>query len=195
MTVGQLLDQIRDKYLTEFQECIAYVKENGMEAMCEAAYRDENGALAREGTLSLPMRLDVVEVAKGEAKDTIRVDSDSMLSFEPFDFKWSGGLPTRLAPFHWDGCHVRAKGIPTGTDWSRLRDWFDRWFDGEDTRQPDADGLCGVIHFLSDPKQAGAATTFEVDFGSAPVEAFEELLDALRDAGATKIEIGYDHDG
>jgi hypothetical protein len=194
MTVGQLLDDIRDKYLTQFQECIAYVKENGMEAMCEAAYRDEDGALAREGTLSLPMRLDVVGVADGEAKDTIRVDSTAMLAFEPIDFEWSGGLPTLLAPFHWDGCHVRATGIRKNADWSHLRGWFDRWFDGEDTRQPDADGLCGVIHFLSDPKQEGAATTFEVDFGSAPVEAFEELLDALRDAGATKIEIGYDHD-
>jgi hypothetical protein len=87
MTVGQLLGDIRDRYLTEFRECIAYVKENGMEAMCEAAYRDEDGALTREGTLNFPMRLDVVGVADGEAKDTLRVDSDSMLSFEPIDFE------------------------------------------------------------------------------------------------------------
>ncbi len=166
-----------------------------MEPMCEAAYRDEHGALISEGTLKLPMRLDVVGVADGEAKDSIRVDSDSMLSFAPIDFKWSGDLPTRLAPFHWDGCHARAMGLQKDTDWSHLRRWFDQWFDCEDTRQPDGDGLCGVIHFLSDPKQEGAATTFEVDFGSAPVEAFEEFLDALRDSGATRIEIGYDHDG
>jgi hypothetical protein len=195
MTVRQLLDDIRDRYLAEFRDCIAHVRQNGMEAICEAAYRDEDGALAREGTLKFPMRLDVVGVADGKAKDTIRVDSDSMLSFEPIDFEWSGGLPTRLAPFHWDGCHVRATGIWKATDWPHLRGWFDRWFDGEDARQPDADGLCGVIHFLSDPKQEAAATVFEVDFGSAPVEAFEEFLDALRDSGATKIEIGYDHDG
>lgn len=69
-------------------------------------------------------------------------------------------------------------------------EWFDRWFDGEDTRQPDEHGLCGVIHFLADPEHEGNATILQVDFGSAPEEAFEELLDALRDSGVTKIEIG-----
>lgn len=192
MTVGQLLDDIRDRYLTQFRRSISEVQKAGMEAWVEPAYRDENGALAREGELSLPLRLDLVSVAGNEAQERVRVDSDSMLSFEPINFEWSGGLPTRVAPFHWDGCHFRATGVPWAADWSRLRGWFDHWFDGEDTRQPDEDGLFGVIHFLSDPKRKGAATIFEVDFGSAPVEAFEEFLDALRDSGATKIEIGYD---
>ena len=166
-----------------------------MEAMCEAACRDEGGALAGEGALNLPMRMDVVGFADGEATDTIRVDSDSMLSFEPIDFEWSGGLPTRITPFAWDACDIRAFGIPQATDWMHLRGWFDRWFDGEDTRQADEHGLYGVIHFLSDPQREGGATIIQVDFGSAPIEAFEELLDALRDLGATKIEIGHDHDG
>jgi hypothetical protein len=194
MTVGQLLDDIRDRYLTEFRECIAYVKQNGMEPMCEAAYREEDGASAKKGTLSLPMRLDVVGIADGEARDTICVDSVTMLSFEAIDFEWTGGLPTRLAPFEWDACDFRAFGIPETSDWSHLRGWFDRWFDGEDTRQADEHGLYGVIHSLSDPKHEGDATILQVDFGSASEEAFEELLDALRDSGATKIEIGHDHD-
>ena len=195
MTVRQLLDQIRDRYLTEFRDCIAYVKQGGMEAMCEVAYRTEDGRLAREGTLGLPMRLDIVGVADGEAKDTIRVDSDSMLSFDSIDFEWAGGLPTRLAPFTWDACDIRAYGISKTSDWSHVREWFDRWFDGEDTRPADEHGLYGVIHFLSDPKCEGGATIIQVDFGSAPEEAFEELLDALRDSGATKIEIGHSPDG
>jgi hypothetical protein len=191
MTVGQLLDDIRERYLTQFRRSISEVQEAGMEAWVEPAYCDEDAALAREGELGLPLRLDLVGVADGEAQERVRVDSDSMLSFEPIDFEWRG-LPTRLAPFHWDSCHVRVTGVPKPADWSHLHDWFDHWFDSEDTRQPDSDGLCGVIHFLSDPKRKGAATVFEVDFGSAPVEAFEEFLDALRDSGATKIEIGYD---
>jgi hypothetical protein len=195
MTVGQLLDDIRDRYLREFRECMAYVKQNGMEVMSEAAYRDEHGALTREGTLSLPRRLDVVGLADGEAKDTICVDSDTMLSFEPIDFEWTGGLPTRLAPFTWDACDIRAFGIPETSDWSHLREWFDLWFDGEDRRQADERGLYGVIHVLSDPQREGNATIMRVDFGSAPEGAFEELLDALRDSGATKIEIGHGHDG
>jgi hypothetical protein len=32
----------------------------------------------------------------------------------------------------------------------------------------------------------GAAASFEVNLGSAPVEAFEELLDAIAATGATR---------
>lgn len=191
-TVGQVLDDIRERYLKEFLECMAYVKDKGMEVMSEAACTNEDEALAREGALNVPMRLDVVGLANDEGKETICVDSITMLSFEPIDFEWTDGLPIRIAPFTWDVCDFRAFGIPEISDWSHLRGWFDRWFDGEDTRQPDEHGLYGVIHCLSDPKREGDATIIRVDFGSAPVEAFEELLDALRDSGATKIEIGHD---
>ena len=195
MTAGQLLDGIRERYLTQFRETISEVHEAGMEAWAEAAWRKEDGSLAREGALSLPLRLDVIAVADGEPKDRLRVDSKTLLSFAPIDFEWAGGLPIRLAPFAWDACDIRAFGIPKASDWSHVREWFDRWFDGEDTRSADEHGLYGVIHFLSDPKREGSATIIQVDFGSAFEEAFEELLDVLRDSGATKIEIGHDHDG
>jgi hypothetical protein len=190
-TVRQLLDDIPEKYLNEFRECMAYVKDKGMEVMSEPACTDENAALAREGTLNLPMRLDVVGLADGECKDNICVDSITKLSFEPMDFEWTDGLPIRLAPFTWDACDLRAIGIPEASDWSHLR----QWFDSADTRQADEHGLFGVIHFLSDPKPEGDAMIMRVDFGSVTVDAFEELLDALRDSGATKIEIGNEPEG
>jgi hypothetical protein len=190
MTVGELLDAIRERYLAQFRQTISEVEKSDMEAWVECAYRDEDGGLAREEALKLPLRLDIVAFADGEAKNKVRVDSKTMLSFEPIDFEWTG-IPTRLSPFHWDSCDIRVSGVPRGTDWSRVRNWLDEWFDGEDTRQPDEHGLFGVIHFLSDPKPDGSKTIFNVDFGSAPVEAFEALLDALRDSGATKIEIGH----
>jgi hypothetical protein len=195
MTVGQLLDEIRDNYLTLFYETILDINEAGMEALAEAALMDEDGTILREGALSLPMRVDIVGFVDGEAKDRLSVDSPSMLTFDPIDFDWAGGLPTRLMPFHWDGCNVRVTGLHEAADWTILRGWFERWFDSNDTSQPDDHGLHGVIHFLADPKREGKVTMFEVDFGSAPVEAFEEFLDALLDSGATSIEIGYDQDG
>jgi hypothetical protein len=62
-------------------------------------------------------------------------------------------------------------------------------------RQPDSQGFYGVVHFLSGPKVKGSSATFEVDFGSAPVETFEEFLDALKDVGAKKFEIGVSRRG
>ena len=50
------------------------------------------------------------------------------------------------------------------------------------------------MHFLSDPEISDGAVTFSVDLGTAPVEAFEELLDAVEALGATLCEIGHvDH--
>jgi hypothetical protein len=192
MTVGQLLDDIRHRYLTQFRRIISQVRRERMEAWVEPACRDEDGALAREGPLGLPMRLDLAAVADGEVKSAIRVDSDSLLTFEPIDFEWSAQIPARLAPFYWDDCHVQVTGIHHPADWSHLQSWFEKWFDAEDTHPLNSDGFSEVIHFLSDPKAEGAATIFQIDFGSAPVEAFEELLDALRCSGATKIQIGKD---
>jgi hypothetical protein len=37
----------------------------------------------------------------------------------------------------------------------------------------------GAVHFASDPELSDGAVTFAADLGTAPVEAFEDLLDAL----------------
>jgi hypothetical protein len=74
------------------------------------------------------------------------------------------------------------------TGWQPLQAWFHRWF------RPDEDGtgdsLLGAVHFLSDPKVSEYKVGFEVDLGSAPVEAFEELLDAVEALGGRRCEIG-----
>jgi hypothetical protein len=48
----------------------------------------------------------------------------------------------------------------------------------------------GVIHFVSDPAFKDSKTNFQIDFGSAPVGAFMELLETLRISGATLVYIG-----
>lgn len=193
MMARPLLNHIRDQYLSQFRQRIADAKRAGMRVITEAAYLDKDGNLVCEGILKLPLRLDIATVADGGAKDIIRVDSDSVVASQPIDFVSASGVLIRLAPFHWDDCHVRAHGIDEMTDWHHIQRWFNNWFDREDARQPDADGFVGVIHFLSDPKHNGSLVNFEVDFGSAPVAAFEEFLDALQDSGARKIEIGSIH--
>jgi hypothetical protein len=192
MTLGDLLDSIRGRYLTQFRDSIAEISSAGRRAIVEPALRDECGTLVGEGALRLPLRGDVFVVDDGQPAESCRVDSESVLLFEPIRLVWGNVVQVRVTPFPWDGCDVRVIGIPSSTDWARLRDWFDKWFDAEDTRQAGEQGLSGVIHFLSDPEHDGSAATFQVDFGSAPVEAFEGLMDALRESGATGIEIGND---
>lgn len=181
MSLGELLDAIRKAYV----ERLGAAVRGDEDAIPEPALRTKDGSLAREGPLSLPLRGDVFSGGQ-----VVSVDSDRMVSFEPLEFVWEKSLRVELRPFHWDSVPVEFKGIGFRTDWRTLVNWFEVWFDGEEQRRPDRDGLLGVVHFLSDPKQSEESVTFSVDLGSASVEAFEELLDIAVKLGAGGVTIG-----
>jgi hypothetical protein len=60
--------------------------------------------------------------------------------------------------------------------------WGNRWIHDESPALGPQDGLTGVIHSASSPEPVGDNIEFSVDFGSAPFEAFEELLAILGDS-------------
>lgn len=57
--------------------------------------------------------------------------------------------------------------------------WGERWIHDENPPLGPQDGLTGIIHFVSEPELTDDLVEFEVDFGSAPFEAFEELATLL----------------
>lgn len=90
-TVGEMLDEVRAFYLKEFSAAAAYLAEDGSDVWFESAIRDEQGRLSYDGPLGLPLRADLFSVKDGEPQDRLEVDTESMLSFEPFSFEWPGG--------------------------------------------------------------------------------------------------------
>lgn len=70
-----------------------------------------------------------------------------------------------------------------------LIDWFNDWFDGDDENEPDKVGLQQVVHFMSDPQVLAGGVKATMDLGSALVEALENLLFALSDAGADRVRL------
>jgi hypothetical protein len=194
-TAGELLDEVRAFYLKEFASAAAYLAEDGSEVWFEPAIRDEQGNLAYDGPLNLPMRADLISVRDGEPQDRLQVDTEAMLSFDAFSFEWPGGVELRLAPFQWEVCAVRAKCVKVPVDWSPLKRWFLKWFDTEDTNKPNPQGFFEVLHFMSEPTLQGQTLSVSVDLGTAPVEAFEELIDALRNIGAAEVEVGNENNG
>ena len=79
--------------------------------------------------------------------------------------------------------------VPETTRWQPLQHWFWHWF--KENAGEHNEALAGAVHFLSDPEVSDGAVTFAVDLGTAPVEAFEDLLDALETMGARRCEIGH----
>lgn len=82
-------------------------------------------------------------------------------------------------------------GLPVRGDLAPIRDWFIGWFQEEDSAEGE---LLGGVHFLSDPETGNAYSQVSIDLGTAPVESFEELLDALGQMGATKVQFGLFED-
>jgi len=189
MQLGQLLDQIRDYYVSRFidilNECAADPETT---VAHEPAYSDADGEVVTEGRLELPVRGDLLILRDGAVSEVLSVDTDGMLTFEPLEFQWDdNALHVDLHPFQWNGIPLRIFGLPPNPDWTPLREWFLHWFLEED---PPEDELLGGVHFMSDPEDDGECTQVSIDLGTAPVEVFEELLDALVKLGSNRVQIG-----
>ncbi len=76
------------------------------------------------------------------------------------------------------------------TDDANLLKWCSLWLDLDEHRKPDETGFSGVIHSVTPPAFAENRTSFSVDFGSAPVMAFEECLTELHRAGVCSVTVG-----
>ena len=192
--LGQLLDEIRDYYVNRFIDAINEQSlADGVTLTHEPAFCDSNGDVVIEGELEVPSRVDLLVISDGAASDSILIDTDGILSFEPIAFDWpENDLNVDLHPFQWNWMQVRIFGLKTNADWAPIRDWFIGWFQENDP----ADGeLLGGVHWLSDPEYGDDYSQLSIDLGTAPVESFEELLDAIGQMGATRVQIGQFEEG
>ena len=188
MRVGELLDQVRQYYVDRFiksrDELLA---EQNTRLILEPELRGSDGAVVTEGALQLPLRTDMAVIKQG-GTTTLSIDTERMLSFESISFMWGAGLEVRLGPFQWQAMRLQVQ-LPEPTRWQPLQHWFWCWFKENASEHNEA--LTGAVHFLSDPEVSDGTVTFAVDLGTAPVEAFEDLLDALEMMGAKHCEIGH----
>lgn len=54
--------------------------------------------------------------------------------------------------------------------------WAHRWIHDESPPLGAQDGLTGIIHSVTEPEVSGEFVSVAVDFGSAPIQALDELL-------------------
>ncbi|WP_372724191.1 hypothetical protein [Novipirellula sp.] len=192
--LGQFLDQIRDYYVSRFIDAInEHSGTDGVTVTHEPAFCNADGDVVTEGELALPSRGDLLVIRNGAVSDSLRIDTEGMLSFESIAFDWPANrLNVDLRPFQWNWMQLRIFGLKTNADWTPIRDWFIRWFQEKD---PADDELLGGVHFLSDPEDGHDYSQVSIDLGTAPVKSFEELLDALGQLGADRVQIGQFNEG
>ena len=80
-------------------------------------------------------------------------------------------------PVGWSGITFKCRS-ETFSEGALLA-WGNRWIHDESPPLGPQDGLTGVIHSVGEPETLDGTVEFSVDFGSAPIQAFEELVDCL----------------
>ena len=188
MTLGDLLRQIREYYLIRFKKGLEEIQRSGKQsAISEEVLLTSDGKPARGGVLQLPMRVDLIVVENGRVVDSIRIDTEKMLTFAPFELIWDG-MSVCVSGFKWNEMRFTCTSGDTPISMGPLQEWFSKWFFEQDSAP--RDGFLELIHFLSDPSWQASSVIFEVDMGSAPVDAFEDLLDVLASLHIKKVEFG-----
>jgi hypothetical protein len=188
-TPSQILEQTRSHYLMRLRQAIEDHASSGiLQMVSEAALRGPDGKLLRRGDPLAPVRVDLVTLLNDEVHDGLTIESETMPGFAPFSLRWKHQLPINISPFPWNACPVRFSGATENL--APVLEWFDHWFDEAENKAPGDDGLRGVVHsIVKTPAQPGM-TRLLIDLGSAPLEAFEELVDAIHAVATDSVEIG-----
>ena len=131
-------------------------------------------------------RLDHYDHFDGEAKPT-EFNSDKYLDFESIKYNY-GELRIELNPFYWNGCEFVLKMSSSENEW--LIEWTKKWIDEAGEKQEGSDGLTGVIHSVTKPELIADTFSFSVDFGSADIEAFIDLINEIYLQNTKSLRIG-----
>lgn len=186
-TLADLAGPPRDQAVGGLLEALAQALDDGGEVTPEPELRGPDGAVLREGALSLPRRSDLAVTIDGqhELRD---VDGGAAPPGPKVALAASGGFIAEIGPFRWDAADLTVYAGATQPDWAPLRRWFLEWFQSRHTElSPD---LLGAVHRLDGPWRQGRGWGFTVDFGSAPVGCLAALITALVDSGAARMRMG-----
>ena len=167
-----LTSQVRDHYVAQFEAFVAE-QERLHPGGAEIKAQLPGGTFLRH-------RICIDYVVKA-TEQGVEFQPDKYLRFEPFSGSY-GNARLTIEQLRW-GDVLIDHDLPAPPE-RTLDNWFERWFDPDDARfDPDA-AVGHIIHsVLIEPGLVS------VDFGTAPVEAFWQLLDLLEEAGARKIRV------
>lgn len=180
MQTHEVLSEARFRHVSAFVERMAELEP----CHVEPAMRLADGSLALSGNPPTPCRMDLIVKATGEQ---YTADSERPQHMETYSTQ-IGATTVQVVPFEWSMARVEAHGV--GPEARELvRTWFVRWFDLDDENSADGSGLYGVVHYLGDVLLNDGGVAFEVDLGSAPPSAVEDLVTMLSSNGATQVRI------
>lgn len=178
-----VLTKVRDHYLSNYEGALVeYLKQNrpsSPEVLFELP-RPERAYAFRL------YRADMASNVNGQPSMS-EVNPTTHLRFEPFRDRTELGLVFQMHPVVWNG--VEFAFVGEFVDTSSIEKWCTKWLDVDEVGPRNEAGLLGAIHSVTPPEHKSGRVSFSVDFGSAPLKAFVELLDTLKTMGVSDVEI------
>lgn len=180
MSILELLGPYRDKYVAFYRDSVVKWRHEHPDCVPEVMVQP-NGA-ENPAPYSL-LRIDAVY--GGAAKPSavrFAMDSENVDAATPLDF---AGTPIAVQRITWEALRVSFRSRTFRME--SLRSWLSSWIDDNDKRPVDDVGLAGVVHSIAWNSTPEGDWEITIDFGSAPVAAFGELLYILFESGAESI--------
>jgi hypothetical protein len=109
------------------------------------------------------------------------------LTILPTAYMTPSAITLLLRPFAWNKMTFLCNRFDRNSE--HLKEWCTFWLNLADNFPPGKDGLMGAVYAVSVPEESEEYTTFFVDFGSAPLDAFESLLQALAASGVNQVAV------
>lgn len=173
----RFVSHVRDTYVDQFLAFAQHQAGRGVEGASEIKLELERSA----GVFKRRYCADFM-MATGTGFEPILFQPAKRLYFAPFEAR-IGAVDVRFASFSWDGIFIRYDSPLSAEE--ILDDWHEYWFDLADERRDPAATLNGNIHNVM-IFPGGIA----VDMGTAPAEAFWDLIEAFDAAGVSRLDIG-----
>ncbi len=187
MEVDQILESVRAKHLDAFTNVLTKARTENSGVCSEVLIENE------EDNLSPVIRLDYgVETGDELAPFVIASSADSVLDFDGFEMNYEtkDGITAtvQVAPFGWDLCAIGGdydKEVLT----EKLQEWINYWIWSENDAVgvEEIQGRAHSIEFTEDEETGDEYLL--VDFGTADVEAFHELMVTLIESGMENIQV------
>ena len=133
-------------------------------------------------------RVDLAWKEKGDQFRLAECNLDPISELAPLRRLRTGSLEVIVYPTVWNAVEFRFAS--RRRSWRGVEEWYMKWLDIDEVKPMDRDGLSEVVHSAGYPTRENGRLSFCVDFGSAPLAAFEELLAALSKAAVTAVEVG-----
>jgi hypothetical protein len=181
--IQHFIGRIRNHYLTGLCREIAVYHQTFNQSLSEAL-------IELEGLDPLPQvfHLHRVDMSSNSSTHTdfTEFKSQDSIYFRPTKLSLNNEMKISLEPFMWNEVDIECTAFDSFAP--LLQKWAHYWLHDYQHRDNEY-GLTGCAHGLSFPRRTGDICHFTVDFGSADVRCFVELMQILHHLGVRRARI------